>query len=94
MVAARNDEALPLLQRAFVYMPFEHAENLPMQDESLRLFERLAGVAPEAETLLDYARRHRAVIARFGRFPHRNAILGRRPTDEENRFLLEPGSSF
>ena len=91
---ARQDEALPPEQRAFVYMPFEHAESLPMQDESVRLFERLAAVSPAHVEQLDYARRHRAIVARFGRFPHRNRVLGRESTPEEAAFLLEPGSSF
>jgi uncharacterized protein (DUF924 family) len=94
MVAAGQDAELPPLQSAFVYLPFEHAEDLAMQDESVRLFAALAQRAPELDDMLDYAHRHRAVIARFGRFAHRNAILGRESTVEERAFLLEPGSSF
>jgi len=81
------------VQRWFVYLPFEHAEDLAMQRESLRQFERLATDAAGAGTFT-YAMRHYAVIERFGRFPHRNAILGRASTPEELRFLEQPGSSF
>jgi len=87
------DEVLLPVQRWFVYLPFEHAEDLVMQRESLRLFERLATDAAGAGTLT-YAMRHYAVIERFGRFPHRNAILGRASTPEELAFLAQPGSSF
>jgi uncharacterized protein (DUF924 family) len=94
MVGARQDEALPPEQRAFVYLPFEHAESLAMQDEAMRLFGRLTAQAPQMRDMLAYAERHRAVIQRFGRFPHRNAMLGRRSTVEELAFLREPGSHF
>jgi uncharacterized protein (DUF924 family) len=94
MVGARQDEALPPFMRAFVYMPFEHAEGLAMQDEAIRLVARLVSEAPEHADMLDYAHRHRAVIERFGRFPHRNDILGRRATAEEIAFVQQPGSGF
>ena len=94
MVAAGHDGALLPVQRGFVYLPFEHAEGLALQDESVRLFTQLHAVAPETDRLLDYAHRHRAVIAQFGRFPHRNAWLGRASTAEEVAFLAEPGSGF
>jgi uncharacterized protein (DUF924 family) len=93
-VGGRLDEQLPPFMRAFVYMPFEHAENLAMQDEAVRLFTRLAAADPSFASMLDYAHKHRAVIERFGRFPHRNAILGRQSTTEELEFLQQPGSSF
>lgn len=93
-VGGRLDEQLPPFMRAFVYLPFEHAENLAMQDEAVRLFTRLASIDPGFATMLDYAHQHRAVIERFGRFPHRNAILGRQSTAEEIEFLRQPGSSF
>jgi uncharacterized protein (DUF924 family) len=93
MVDSAQDQALDPLQRAFVYLPFEHAEDLAAQDESVRLFTGLAAITPAA-SLLDYAHRHHAVVARFGRFPHRNAILGRASTGEELEFLQQPGSSF
>ena len=94
MVGLRQDEALPPVQRVFVYLPFEHAEGLEMQDEAVRLFTRLAVEAPELHGMLNYAHAHRAVVQRFGRFPHRNAILGRQSTSEEISFLREPGSHF
>jgi uncharacterized protein (DUF924 family) len=92
-VARGFDEVLLPVQRWFVYLPYEHAEEIAAQRESLRLFERLAVDAAGAGTLT-YAMRHYAVIERFGRFPHRNAILGRASTPEELAFLDQPGSSF
>jgi len=94
MVASGWHLALPPVQRCFVYLPFEHAEDLAAQDEALRLFTALAAEAPELESNLDYARRHRVIIERFGRFPHRNAALGRASTPEEIAFLQQPGSGF
>jgi uncharacterized protein (DUF924 family) len=94
MVGLRQDESLPPCMRAFVYMPFEHAEGLAMQEESVRLFTRLVSSSPELAGMLDFARRHRDVIERFGRFPHRNAILGRVSTAEEMAYLRKPGSRF
>jgi len=82
--------------RVFAYLPFEHAESLEAQRESVRLFEAHARETGETGkgSYVDYAHRHAAVIERFGRFPHRNAALGRSSTDEELAFLCEPGSSF
>ncbi len=94
MVGARQDEALPPFMRAFVYLPFEHAEGLAMQDEAVRLFKRLVAGGDDPQKLLDYAQRHRAMIERFGRFPHRNEILGRHSTAEEIAYLKQPGSGF
>jgi len=94
IVAAGDDARLTPLQRCFVYLPFEHAESLAMQDRSLALFTALTDAHPELSNVLDYARRHRDVIVRFGRFPHRNAALGRASSDDERAFLNEPGSSF
>ena len=82
------------LQRSFVYLPFEHAEDLAMQDDAVRLFATLARDAGDLAGLLEWAQRHRDVIAQFGRFPHRNAILGRVDTDAESAFLAGPGSRF
>lgn len=93
VVARGFDAALMPVQRWFAYLPFEHAEDIAAQREALRLFERLAGDAAGAGTFA-YAMRHYAVIERFGRFPHRNAILGRESTPEERAFLAQPGSSF
>ncbi|WMC11904.1 DUF924 domain-containing protein [Oceanimonas pelagia] len=76
-------------QRLFLYMPFMHSESLGIHDQALVLFERL-GLADN----LDYERRHRRIIERFGRYPHRNAILGRPSTAEELVFLKQPGSGF
>jgi uncharacterized protein (DUF924 family) len=94
MVARGDDMALPPLRRIFVYLPFEHAEDAQAQRESLRLFGALAAAHPALATFDDYARRHAVVIERFGRFPHRNAVLARPTTPEEAAFLREPGSSF
>lgn len=94
MVATGQDRALRPVQRLFVYLPFEHAENLSAQDEAVRLFSALGDDAPELKGLMEWVRRHRDVIQRFGRFPHRNAVLGRDSTPEERAFLLEPGSRF
>lgn len=94
LVDSGADQALPPRQRAFVYMPFEHAEDAAMQEASVRLFSALAQQHPGFEEMLDYAHRHRGVIARFGRYPHRNQILGRASTPEELAFLAQPGSGF
>ncbi|HWH81440.1 MAG TPA: DUF924 family protein [Burkholderiaceae bacterium] len=94
MVAAGTDAALPPQLRAFVYLPFEHAESVALQDEAVQRFERLAAEAPELHDALAYAHKHRDVIRRFGRFPHRNAVLQRQSSPEEEAFLREPGSRF
>ena len=88
-IATGADRELPPEQRAFLYMPFQHAENLADQCRSLELFEYLGN-----PNNLDFAVRHYEIIARFGRFPHRNAVLGRVSTPEELSFLEQPGSSF
>ncbi|MFX1802988.1 DUF924 domain-containing protein [Paraburkholderia sp. A3BS-1L] len=94
MVESGADRHLPSLQhRAFAYLPFEHAESAEAQRESLRLFGELTH-DPQCKGYYDYALRHAAVIERFGRFPHRNAQLGRATTSAEAAFLREPGSSF
>jgi len=84
------DRALPQAQRVFLYLPYEHSESLADQDTSVRLFAQL----DENPQWLDYAVRHRDVIGRFGRFPHRNVALGRFSTTEETAFLATPNSSF
>ena len=94
LVANGRDRALPGVRRQFVYLPFEHAEDRATQEESMRLFRALAADEPSLTDLVTWADRHRAIVARFGRFPHRNAILGRASTPEEETFLREPGSSF
>lgn len=96
LVESGRDKNLPPLQRWFVFMPFEHSEALIDQERAVALF---AGLRRESgdevfEIAYDYALRHRAVIERFGRFPHRNALLGRPSTLEELAFLAQPGSAF
>ena len=93
------DRQLIPAQRAFFYMPLEHAEDIELQRLGVRCFDGLARtVAPawrkEYDSFHDYAQRHRDIIARFGRFPHRNKILGRASTPAEIKFLKQPGSSF
>ncbi len=83
------DQSVPPVQRQFFYMPYQHSESRQIHEDAMALFERLE--EPEA---LDYERRHKAIIDRFGRYPHRNEVLGRSSTDEEIAFLREPGSSF
>jgi uncharacterized protein (DUF924 family) len=95
----KMDRDLIPAQRAFFYLPFEHAEDIGMQRVSLRCFDALARAAAPAfkkdyDSFYDYGRRHHDIIERFGRFPHRNAILGRASTPEEIEFLKQPGSSF
>lgn len=92
-IAQRFDQQLPPIQRFFFYLPLEHSENLDDQTESVRLSEKLRNI-PGLADIYDYAIRHRDVIARFGRFPHRNSILDRSSTPEELEFLKQPGSSF
>lgn len=93
-VAQGFDQQVTPVQAWFFYLPLEHSENLADQEESVRLFRALSLRHPASADTLDYAERHRAVIARFGRFPHRNAILGRPSTPSELTYLAEPGSGF
>lgn len=88
-VEAGQDRELGPAERLFLYLPFEHSEDLADQERCVRLMAELGD--PE---WLDYAVRHRDIVARFGRFPHRNAVLGRASTEEELAFLQQPGSSF
>lgn len=88
-VAAGLDGQLAASRRVFLYLPFMHSESLLIQELAVRLF-----AAPGMEENLDFARRHHAIIERFGRYPHRNAILGRPSTAAELEFLKTPGSSF
>jgi uncharacterized protein (DUF924 family) len=88
-VSAGFDSEVVKDQRLFFYLPFQHAEDRAIQDEAVRL---VAALGDEENT--DYARRHRDIIHRFGRFPHRNAQLGRTSTETEIEFLKQPGSSF
>jgi uncharacterized protein (DUF924 family) len=93
------DQALPLFARMFFYLPLMHSESLEDQDRALELYRKLIAAAPEnmKEAIggaNKFADRHREIIARFGRFPHRNLALGRVSTPEEIEFLKEPMSSF
>ena len=87
------DRDVAPVRRGFFYLPFMHSEELALQELSLRLYEALAA-DPEFADQLRFARRHHEIIARFGRFPHRNAALGRVATPAEAAFLQEPESSF
>ncbi|HMB76943.1 MAG TPA: DUF924 family protein [Kiloniellaceae bacterium] len=89
-VAEGYDRGLTQEQRLFLYMPLEHSEALADQEDCCRLMAAL----DEDPGWHDFALKHRDIVARFGRFPHRNAALGRPSTPEEARFLTEPGSSF
>jgi uncharacterized protein (DUF924 family) len=88
-ISEGTDMRLAPEQRAFIYLPFQHAETRDDQARSIELFTALGN-----PNNLDFALRHQAIIARFGRFPHRNSVLGRASTAEELAFLQEPGSSF
>ena len=94
LVDSGADQELLPVQRWFAYMPFEHAEDARMQERSVSLFGALAEAATGYDDALDYAHRHRGVIARFGRFPHRNEILGRANSADEIAYLSQPGSGF
>jgi uncharacterized protein (DUF924 family) len=93
MIEGGQDRLLKPVERWFAYMPLQHAEDLALQERAVGLFSALAK-DPGYENALDYAMRHRDIVARFGRFPHRNRILGRESTPEEIEFLKQPGSSF
>lgn len=93
IIAKGWDAPMLPVERMFVYLPFEHSESLEDQSRALELFEPLGAFTETADTP-DYARRHWEIVKRFGRFPHRNAILGRASTPEETEFLKQPGSGF
>ena len=98
-IARGEDRELGCLQRAFLYMPLMHAEDLALQNRCVALFEAMAAEAGDAlrqttDSFAHFARLHRDVIARFGRFPHRNDILGRASTGEEIDFLRDGGPTF
>ena len=92
-IKAFVDRTLTPVQRVFLYLPFEHSEDLEDQDRSARFFGSLAAYPPLEECVTS-AYQHRSVIAQFGRFPHRNAILGRKSTRAELAYLATPGSGF
>ncbi|PUE07258.1 hypothetical protein B9Z51_13355 [Limnohabitans sp. T6-5] len=89
LVASGQDRSLPLAQRSFAYMPYMHSESALVHAQAVVLFDQ-----PGMEDTLRFELRHQAIIERFGRYPHRNAILGRQSTPEELVFLSEPGSGF
>ena len=98
-LALGEDHALRPIERVFFYLPLEHSEEPADQALSVRCFETLAedvpaGLRPVFADFADYARRHRDIVTRWGRFPHRNAALGRASSPAEAAFLREPGSSF
>jgi uncharacterized protein (DUF924 family) len=89
-VGAGADQALTPQQRAFLYMPLMHSESRADHEEAVRLYSS----HPELSYNLDFELKHKAIIDRFGRYPHRNTVLGRTSTPEEIEFLQQPGSSF
>ena len=89
LVTSTQDRSLPVAQRIFAYMPYMHSESALVHTQAVALFS-----PPGMEDNLRFELRHKEIIDRFGRYPHRNAILGRTSTAEELAFLSEPGSSF
>ncbi len=89
LIAAGQDHGLSVDERCFAYLPFEHSEDLHDQDRAIELFTALGNI-----NYLKYAHAHRDVVARFGRFPHRNTALGRVSTPEEQAYLATPGAGF
>ena len=94
LVASGLDRELAGVQRQFAYLPFEHAEDLPHQRTAVQLFTQLARDEPALAGLVEWAQRHHDIVARFGRFPHRNAALDRPSSADEIEFLKQPGSGF
>jgi len=88
-VAQKADEALPVEKRCFLYLPYMHSESLLVHEQAVKLFDQ-AGM----EDNYRFELKHKEIIERFGRYPHRNAILNRQSTSEELTFLQGPGSSF
>ena len=88
-VSKRLDLELTLVQRPFLYLPFMHSESLIIHQQALSLFTKLG-----VESNLSFEIRHKVIIEKFGRYPHRNKVLGRLSTNQENSFLEQPGSSF
>ena len=93
MLAQGFDNAMRPVERQFIYLPLEHSESLADQAQSVALFNTLSAF-PETRELHLWAEKHRMIIERFGRFPHRNSALGRDSTAEEIIFLAQPGSGF
>jgi len=94
MIASGADKTLSTAEAQFIYLPLMHAEDLPTQEQCVALYTDLAARDPAQANALDFAVQHRDIIARFGRFPHRNGQLGRTSTAQEIEFLTQPGSSF
>jgi uncharacterized protein (DUF924 family) len=94
LVARGDDRWLNGVMRSFVYLPYEHSEDRAVQAESLLLFAQLTAEHPARAEAEVWAKKHEVIVARFGRYPHRNAILGRESTPDEVAFLKEPGSAF
>ena len=92
-LASGFDAALKPVERQFIYLPLEHSESLPDQQHCLQLMRALSAFAETAELHI-WAEKHLTIVRRFGRFPHRNAALGRESTKEERQFLTQPGSGF
>lgn len=90
-IAKGFDQILLPEQRRFIYLPYEHSENLADQNKSVELFAKMKKDDPMG---YEYALRHRDVIEKYGRFPHRNAILGRANSPEEQEYLAQPGAGF
>lgn len=90
-IASGFDQIMPPIRRRFLYLPFEHSENLRDQELSVAYFAAMKDDDPMG---YEYALRHRDVIERFGRFPHRNAVLGRESTPEEILYLSQPNAGF
>ncbi len=88
-MASGQDRSLPLAQRSFAYMPYMHSESALVHAQAVALLAQ-----PGMEDTLRFELMHQSIIDRFGRYPHRNAILGRQSTPEELVFLSEPGSGF
>ncbi len=89
LVASGQDRSLPLAQRSFAYIPYMHSESALVHAQAVALFSQ-----PGLEDTLRFELRHKEIIDRFGRYPHRNALLGRESSPEELAFLSEPGSGF
>jgi uncharacterized protein (DUF924 family) len=99
VITLGHDEELPLLQRLFLYLPFMHAENKMTQEQSVELYKKLVGDSPSSvkkyfSESLEFAKKHKEVIDKFGRFPHRNKDLGRESTKEEIEFIKKKGRGF
>ena len=88
-VSQSADKDLPLVQRSFLYMPYMHSESRVVHEAAVRLFSQEG-----LEQNLDFEMQHKVIIDKFGRYPHRNKILGRTSTEEEQKFLQTPGSAF